>query len=1290
MANGHISALEKVGPSARRWLAAALAGLAALAIASATLPNGLPVGVILLGVVLGALSSLTAMGLVLIYRSARVVNFAQVEIGGLAATVAVILVAGVGLPYFAALPIGLIAAVATGAAIEISVVRRFFNAPRLILTVATIGVAQLLGAAELGLPSLVPHLSSLASFTTPFNFTFHVGPIVFNGNHVVVVVVVPLVVVGLWWFFGRTDLGIAIRGAADSTERASLLGIPVRRLSLATWMTAAGLSGLASMLSAPILGPQLGVLAGPEMLLAPLAAAVVGQMTSLPVTFAASIAIGVFEQAVFWSYPNSAFVDVALFALVLLALVVAKPRATRVDDSGMGSYVAFREVRPVPAVLKALPELRVAKLAGVLVLAGVVVALPVAFGSPKLILASYMAIYAVIAVSLVVLTGWAGQISLGQFAFAGVGAATTAALLVHTGADLFVGILASAGVGALCAVVVGIPALRVQGLFLAVVTLAFAVPVSEYLLNSAYFPALTPSFLPRPYLFGRISLGSPAVFYWFCIFILAISYLLARNFRRSRAGRAVVAARDNERGAAAYSISPKRARMTAFGLSGALAGMAGALYAIGLEGISFSGFNPEKSLVVFTMVVVGGLGSLPGALLGAIYVEGAQYFLSGAAQLLATGAGLLALLMVAPAGLGQLVYGIRDYTLKALAKKKGLSVPSLFGQQAFVEDHFSQSASTPTPNGSALADESDLRALLAQDGAMQAKAGSKGAVLAEIPGPQGGDGRASMLTCSGVDASYGMVQVLFGIELNVDHGEILALLGTNGAGKSTVLKAISGLVSPEQGKVIFDGQDITKLSPQQRVKAGLVLVPGGRGVFGSLTVAENLRLAGWLRRKDHQDLAEHTLEMLRLFPSLSSQLSTRASDLSGGQQQMLTIAQALLCQPKLMMVDELSLGLAPAVVAELIAVVRELAEKGTTVVVVEQSLNVATALAERAVFMERGQVRFSGPTAQLKERPELARSIFLRSGARKTSNASSLLDRNVPYGPIEGPVGHKELGVPSRPSSSHPEPAAFEVMEATLHFGGVAALDGVSFYANKGEIVGIIGANGAGKTTLFDLCSGFLSSPSALVALGGQDITALPAFLRFEHGLGRMFQDARLFPSMTVKEALAVGFDRHVRVREPIACILGLGASLDSEAELKAHVEDLISAMGLERYQDAFISELSTGTRRIVELAGAMAHRPQVLLLDEPSSGIAQRESEALAELILAFREQTGATMVVIEHDIPLISSIADRLICMHLGQVISEGSPEKVLADPMVVSSYLGTDEVAIARSGPAMEPIG
>jgi branched-chain amino acid transport system ATP-binding protein len=241
----------------------------------------------------------------------------------------------------------------------------------------------------------------------------------------------------------------------------------------------------------------------------------------------------------------------------------------------------------------------------------------------------------------------------------------------------------------------------------------------------------------------------------------------------------------------------------------------------------------------------------------------------------------------------------------------------------------------------------------------------------------------------------------------------------------------------------------------------------------------------------------------------------------------------------------------------------------------------------------------------------------------------------------------------------------------------------VNLRVGEGEIVGLIGPNGAGKTSVFDVVSGFLRPDGGRVRLGDDDITDWPADRRARHGLGRSFQDARIFPSMTVIENIAVALERHLAVRDPVAAALGLPDAVASEAAAAEEVAALVTLVGLDAYANKFVGELSTGTRRIVDLAMAIAHRPRLLLLDEPSSGIAQREAEALGPLLLRIQAELGCALLVIEHDMPLITTLAPRLVALDLGRVIADGAPGDVVRDPAVVASYLGTDQATIARSG-------
>jgi len=521
----------------------------------------------------------------------------------------------------------------------------------------------------------------------------------------------------------------------------------------------------------------------------------------------------------------------------------------------------------------------------------------------------------------------------------------------------------------------------------------------------------------------------------------------------------------------------------------------------------------------------------------------------------------------------------------------------------------------------------------------------------------------ALLVCRGVDAGYDGVQVLFGVDLDVRQGEVLALLGTNGAGKSTLLRVISGLLPAGAGQVVLDGQDVTGSTPGAMARRGVVQVPGGKGVFPTLTVAEHLTVATWLLRDD-PEVAARREQVLTRFPRLAERIDTQAGNLSGGEQQQLALGMAFLARPQLLVIDELSLGLAPTVVEQLLAVVREINAAGTAVVLVEQSLNVALTLADRACFMEKGEVRFVGRTAELLERDDLARSVFFESAQ-----------------------------APARTEPREPLVVDPEVVLAadglSVAFGGIQAVDQVSLSVHAGEVVGLIGPNGAGKTTLFDLLSGFLAPTAGRVVLFGDDVTRRSPDARARTGLGRSFQDARIFPSLTVAENLALSLERHLDVRDHVAAGLGLPAVRELEQDIAWSVADLVELMHLGAFRDKFVSELSTGTRRVVDVAMAMAHDPRVLLLDEPSSGIAQRETEALAPVLARLRDETGCALLVIEHDMALVTALADRLVALDLGRVVVDGAPDAVLADPRVVASYLGGDHAAIARSGPVRERV-
>jgi branched-chain amino acid transport system ATP-binding protein len=260
-----------------------------------------------------------------------------------------------------------------------------------------------------------------------------------------------------------------------------------------------------------------------------------------------------------------------------------------------------------------------------------------------------------------------------------------------------------------------------------------------------------------------------------------------------------------------------------------------------------------------------------------------------------------------------------------------------------------------------------------------------------------------------------------------------------------------------------------------------------------------------------------------------------------------------------------------------------------------------------------------------------------------------------------------------------------ETWAVTKRYGGIAAVNAVDLQLHEGEILGLIGPNGAGKTTLFDLITGLTENNGGKVFFYGHDVTHLGPDRRAALGLGRSFQDARLFPALTVREALAVAMERRIDIPDILPAAFGLPKVRASEKKLAAEVKEIIELLSLGAFRDKFVSELSTGSRRMVEIGAMLAHEPRVLLLDEPSSGIAQRETEALGPLLRRVQAYMSCSILIIEHDMPLISGLADRLVALESGGVVATGTPAEVLANPVVVESYLGT-----ASSEDLLAPLG
>ncbi|MEK7425550.1 MAG: ABC transporter permease [Actinomycetota bacterium] len=627
----------------------------------------MPFGNWIRGGVLGLLNAMLAIGMALIYRANRVVNFAQADLGSVPASFAAALILFWNWPYMVGLGVGLVLAVVLGVVVEMAIIRRFRDAPRLVLTVATLGISQLM--VVLGI--LVPRWwgKNLASqrIAAPLDWKLTVGTFILNANDLIALVVAPLAMLAVAWFLGRSRLGLAVRASAERTDRASMLGLPVARINTLVWAIAAVLAFLALFMRSAITGVPLGFAVGLPTLLQALAALVIGRLEHLPTIVATASVLGLLESGVQWN-SESPYAAYPIMAAVMFAvLLVQRPGTTRRDNDATSSWRGAEEVRPLDAAALADPWINTMRWVLVAVVVMMVTLVPVVLRVDYVLKASALLAFTVIGLSLVVLTGWAGQISLGQMGIVAIGAATSATCTDRWNLDLSLGLIVGALAGSLAAFAVGVPALRLRGLYLAVTTFAFGLAVQYWLLNDQFFGWFPRSDqrIERLPLFGRIDVSTPTSYYIFSLVVTAVVYGAVRGVRHSRTGRVIVAMRENERAAQSMAVPIVRAKLTAFVMSGAIAGLGGAMYAHLNQSFVIASYGTGESFQVFISAVIGGLGSLGGAFLGALYLRGTRWFITAQEwQVLSSGVGVLFVLLVLPGGLGGLWVRLRDLVVR--------------------------------------------------------------------------------------------------------------------------------------------------------------------------------------------------------------------------------------------------------------------------------------------------------------------------------------------------------------------------------------------------------------------------------------------------------------------------------------------------------------------------------------------------------------------------------------------------------------------------------------------------
>ncbi|MEZ5220594.1 MAG: branched-chain amino acid ABC transporter permease/ATP-binding protein [Ilumatobacteraceae bacterium] len=895
-----------------------------------------PPEILLLGLISGASYGLLAVGLVLVHRSSRIINFAHAEVGAFAATVLYVAVNQWDLPYYAALPIALAVAAATSVGVEGIVVGRLRTAPKAMSVVATLGVGQLLATLALAINTGTD--GGFAFPAPPGMPTFDVGILRLGEDETATLVVAPLVVGGLAWFLARSRAGLRVRAAAANRDAAVLAGVWAGRTSRTVWALAGVLAAMTAILTAPSKGPGFAAALGPGLLLRGLAPALVARMEHLPRAFAAGLAVGVVEQVIFWNQRSTENVDLVLLVLVLGTLLVMRDRRQR--DAGQDSWGDVETWRPLSTAVRNHPLVRLlAPATAVVAFAGAAL-VPFVLPTSRAVTLASMTAIAVVAVGLGLITGLGGQLSLGHMAIAGTAGTASIVVAERTG-NFMAGLAAASVVGGVVSLVIGLPALRLRGSYLAATSLAFAVAATNWLLPRDWM--LGDGRRPTKPAVGATAFDSARSYYWFVLGVALVAVLVVAALRRGGFGRVLVAVRDGEDVARSFGIRASWRKVQGFVVSGIVAGVGGSLYAHTFVSVSPSSFPASASIDVAVMVMVGGATLLAGPVIGVLFVVGVPAFVPlDAAGLATTKLGLLVLLVYLPGGFAQLLLPMRDAFVRRLTGADPAAVVPA-----------PDTTPTPVTVGSGAAADTDR---VVERVALQATEVSK---------------------------HYGGIVAVDRASIELRHGEILGIIGPNGAGKTTLFEMLSGFGTPDGGRVELDGTDVTGWSPTTRARHGLVRSFQSSPLFPTMTVVECIATAferteptsaGWAaigRMRTERRRLDRATELARRF-GLEPFLDRRIGELSTGTRRICELACITALRPRVLLLDEPAAGLAQREVEALVPVLQRLrSELDCSVLVIEHDLPMLRRLSDRVVAMVSGRVVVTGSMDEVCAHPDV-------------------------------------------------------------------------------------------------------------------------------------------------------------------------------------------------------------------------------------------------------------------------------------------------------------------------------
>ncbi len=943
---------------------------------------------LVIGLFTGLTYGMLAVGLVLVYRSSRFVNFAHGSVGAFGASMLALFVADWGAPFWVAFVFAIIVGALLSGLIEVLVVRRLEGRPSLVGMIATLGLSQLILVM-----SLLINSDGVSGFTYPKPTglpTFEIQSLPIGTPYVAMLLLAPVLLAVLGWFLRHHRMGIAIRAAADDPDTARLEGIPARWMATLAWSMAGGIAAFSAILVTPTTAGSGMEGLGPDLLLKGLAGAVIARMSSIPIAIGASLGIGVIEQ-VLLSNPDTRGLVTVVIALIIVVALLRQPELGRSgQDKGRWRRVVLP---PLPEAYRSVRS--IVWLPRVSVAIGIVISVGLAYviSNDTASVLTLVAGYTLVGLSVGLLTGVSGQLSLGQFAYAGIAAAASVHVVQSTG-NFLLGLLCGVVTAAVASALVGIPAMKLKGLALAVSTLAFALATSTWLLRQELF--LGDGVSPAKPTWWNYPLEYAVDYYLFALLTLCIGLWVTNNLRHGGFGRMVQALRDNEHAARAFTVPNRLRMMQLYAVSGALAGLGGIVIGHGQSQLTVNSFPADASIDVVAVTVIGGLTVTLGPLIGALIIIGlpALTGMGMVGQAVLAVAWLLVVIFL-PDGLGGILVRGRDLLYDALARRQGID--PLRERHGVVES--SGQASSP------LHEKPRLEGLVAR---IAPESLSRGPIL----------------VVDGVSRRFGGVVAVDTVSFEVAQGEILGVIGPNGAGKTTCFEIVAGFTKPDRGRIFFDGIDLTAATPEQRAREGLVRSFQDAALFPTLTVHETLMVAQeraeptglWTSalgirsaERDKAMAADEVLERMRL----TRHARHAVGELSTGTRRVVELACLLTLEPRVLLLDEPSAGIAQSesdALGDLLLAIRE--EVGTTMVVIEHDLPLLSRLSDRMLAMNLGRVIASGTPDQVRTDPAVVTSYL---GADQAAiHRSGLRLATEPALPAPEPLAPRVQPVTSR------------------------------------------------------------------------------------------------------------------------------------------------------------------------------------------------------------------------------------------------------------------------------------